>query len=369
MADEQKRIAVIMAGGVGERFWPLSRKTRPKQLLPLGQGGSTLLEDTLDRIAPVIPSALTYVVTGRPLLETIRHSGLPIPAENIFAEPAKRNTAGALVFASAYLLAMLGDEALDATLVVLPADHKIEPADSFQNDVRKALEAVEELGGLAVMGIPPTRPETGYGYVEVYERAGEETESDGVMPVAAFREKPDAETAAEYSASGRHFWNSGMFFWKLSDFLLELEKASPEHFSIAGELVEYLIEQDMTAAQDAFEQLEDISIDYALMEKAEKVWMVTATFSWDDLGAWDSLIRVLDTDEEGNLALGESIRLDTRNSIVLNDAGDRSSVAIVGVEGLTVVVTDDALLVIPTDRSQEVREVVRRLKESGSPHL
>lgn len=358
-----------MAGGVGERFWPLSRGTRPKQLLPLGPGGKTLLEDAIDRITPVIGAGNTFVVTGRGLLETVRYSGLQIPRENVIAEPAKKNTAGALVYAAAYLLVTHGENALDATLAALPADHKIDGEEAFRADVIRALETVEEKGGLAVMGIPPNRPETGYGYIEQDEQDVEDPPSSGAVRVAAFHEKPDSDTAAEYSATGRHFWNSGMFFWKISDFLLELEKTSPVHFEIAGQLVDALLDRDMVEVQNLFEQLEDISIDYALMEKAEKVWMIPASFEWDDLGAWDSLVRVLEPDEEGNLVLGPSIRIDSKECMVLNDEGDRASVALLGVEGLTVVMTGDAVLVMRSERAQDVRQVVEILKERESPHL
>ncbi len=369
MTEERRRFAVIIAGGVGERFWPLSRNTRPKQLLPLGPGGRTLLEDTVERITSIVPAENTYIVTGKGLLETMRYSGLQIPRENVIAEPAKRNTAGALVFAAAYFLATHGENVLDATLAAFPADHKIDGEESFRADVIRALETVEEKGGLAVMGIPPNRPETGYGYIEQGESDEEDGSSSGAVRVAAFSEKPDSATASEYCATGRHYWNSGMFFWTISDFLTELEKTSPAHFEIAGQLVEALINKDMVEIQTLFEQLEDISIDYALMEKAEKVWMIPASFEWDDLGAWDSLVRVLESDDEGNLVLGPSIRIDSKECIVLNDEGDRASVALLGVEGLTVVMTGDAVLVMRSDRAQDVRRVVEILKERGSPHL
>ncbi len=366
MAEERKRYAIILAGGVGERFWPLSRTTRPKQLLPLGEGGNSLLADAIDRLNMVIPPEDTYVVTGRSLLETIRYSGLAVPRENVIAEPAKRNTAGALVWAAAWLLATRGEEALDASLSVFPADHQIDSTDAFRTDVTRALEHVEEEGGLMVMGVPPTRPATGYGYIEVTEAVEEE---DSVVPVSAFHEKPDAETAQEYVDSGRHFWNSGMFFWTISDFLLELEKASPAHFETAGQLVEAISTGDEVEIRTLFEQLEDISIDYALMEKASEVSMIPASFRWDDLGAWDALMRTLDSDDEGNVTLGPSIRIDTRDCMVLNDEGEHATVALLGVEGLTVVMTGDAVLVMRSDRAQDVRDVVKQLKERGSPHL
>jgi mannose-1-phosphate guanylyltransferase len=368
MADQPNRVALILAGGVGERFWPLSRQTRPKQLLPLAGGGSTLLGDTIERIAPLIPTASTYVVTGGNLVEAIRSADLPIPAGNVIAEPAKRNTAGALVFAAAYLIAERGEDARRTTLAVLPADHLIDPGDAFRHDVSQAMATVESTGGLAVIGIPPTRAETGYGYIE---RAESETDEPVVAyPVAAFREKPDADTAAGYIASGKHYWNSGMFFWCLGDFMEELAAASPTHHDAIEPLATALRAKEDEEALRLFEELENISIDYALMEKARQVWMIPATFNWDDLGAWDALKRSWSPDGDGNVTRGDSVRLGSRNCVVVNEATDREiSVALVGVEDLTVVVTDDAVLVTRTDRSQDVREAVRVLKEKNSQHL
>ncbi len=358
--EERMRIAFILAGGAGERFWPLSRPERPKQLLPLGEEGRTLLADTLERIRPLIGPRATYVVTGKPLLETIRSAGLEVPPGNIIAEPWKRNTAGALVFASAWLLADQGDPALDATIAVLPADHRIGPVETFRTDVEKALRTVESAGGLAVMGIPPTRPETGYGYLQRGE-ALEIEGLEGVARVAAFREKPDADTAVSYLDEGGYYWNSGMFFWVMSDFLTALEKAAPDHFRTIGELIDALTDRDWTAIHQIFEELEDISIDYALMEKAEDVAMIPAGFGWDDLGAWDALERILESDADGNACLGESVRIDTRGTVIVNDAGEGMTVAAVGVEGLIIVLTPEALLVTRPERAQDVREVVRQL--------
>ncbi|MFO7767338.1 MAG: sugar phosphate nucleotidyltransferase [bacterium] len=361
MADTPQRMALVLAGGIGERFWPLSRPDRPKQLLPLGPGGSSLLEDTIERVEPFIPAERVLVVTGGFLVDPIREADLGIPDGNVIAEPAKRNTAGALVFAAARLLADRGEGARGITLAVLPADHRIQPPDAFRQDLERALVTVEEEGGLAVMGIEPARPETGYGYIEA--DTGATATSRGALPVEAFKEKPDEETAAGYTESGRHYWNSGMFFWRLGEFLAELEKASPPHHGAVGPLADHLREGREEEARELFERLPDVSIDYALMEKAERVWMIPASFRWDDLGAWDALRRVSDLDGEGNLIQGPAVVLESRESTVVNDAGEEMTVSVVGVEGLTVVVTSDAVLVVPTERAQQVREAVRELKE------
>jgi len=368
MAEDNDRYAIIMAGGVGERFWPLSRATRPKQLLPLGQDGKSLLEEAIDRLDGVIPTENIFIITARSLVETIRYSGLTVPRENVIAEPAKRNTAGALIWATAWLLATIGEEALDASLAVFPADHQIDSTEAFRNDISTALDHVGENGGLMVIGVPPERPATGYGYLEIAD-SDDGSGNGPVVPVAAFHEKPDEATAARYLESGHHFWNSGMFFWTISDFLLEFEEASPSHFETAGRLVETIAAGDEAASQTLFEELDDISIDYALMEKASTVSMLPATFPWDDLGAWDALMRSLEPDEEGNLNIGPSIKIDSRDCLVMNDEGEHATVALIGVEGLTVVMTGDAVLVMRSDRAQDVKDVVKVLKDEGSPHL
>jgi mannose-1-phosphate guanylyltransferase len=361
MADG-RRIALILAGGIGERFWPLSRSWRPKQLLPLARGGRTLLQDAVDRLYPLIPPGDIYIVTGPALVEPIREADLGVPMGNVIAEPARRNTAGALVFAVAHLLAERGDEVLGATLAVLPADHLIDPAERFRSDLQQILEAVEALGGLAVIGIPPTRPETGYGYLE----RGDEEPRPGIHRVAAFREKPDGATAAKYLRSGRHFWNSGMFFWRTRDFLEELTLAAPDHQLVVAPLTEALRTGEEEAARDLFEALPEISIDYALMERARRVWMVTASFEWDDLGAWDSLRRAWQPDERGNITFGESVLVDADECVVVNDTGrEGTSVAVIGVRGLTVVVSSDGVLVTRTDRAQDVRTAVKALRDRG----
>jgi mannose-1-phosphate guanylyltransferase len=361
MADG-KRIALILAGGIGERFWPLSRSWRPKQLLPLARGGRTLLEDAVDRIAPLIPAEDVFIVTGPTLVEPIREAELGIPPQNVIAEPAKRNTAGALVYAAAHLLAERGEEVLGAILAVLPADHLIDPPDRFIADLERIMSAVSELGGLGVIGIPPTRPETGYGYIE---RSDEEP-TPGIHRVTAFREKPDNATAAQYLRSGRHSWNSGMFFWRLRDFLEELALAAPAHQAVVAPLAKAIRSGDEAGARERFETLPDISIDFALMEKARRVWVGSASFEWDDLGAWDAMRRAWEPDERGNVRFGESVLVDTEDCVVVNDTGrDGTSVAVIGVQGITVVVTDDGVLVTRTDRAQDVRTAVKALRDRG----
>ncbi|HRU07267.1 MAG TPA: mannose-1-phosphate guanylyltransferase [Candidatus Brocadiia bacterium] len=354
------RFAVIMAGGAGERFWPLSRQDRPKQLLRLADPNQTLLEQAVRRVAPLIPAERVFVVTGRALREPIRKAGLPLPPENVVAEPCKRNTAGCLVYAAAWALARLGGEADGLTMAVLTADHRIGGDERFARTVGAALEAAEREEALVTIGVRPSRPETGYGYIEA--------EGEGaVRPVKRFLEKPDAERAREFAASGRHFWNSGMFFWRVGVFLRELGRARPAHAEAARRMAEALKRGDEAGAAAIFERLEDISIDYALMEKARRVLMARADFEWDDVGAWDALERAMPLDKAGNAAVGGPALVDCRGCVVCNAAGpEKMAVAALGVEGLVVVVCEDAVLVAPKARAQEVKKVVALLKERGA---
>ncbi len=295
-----------------------------------------------------------------------------IPPENILAEPFKRNTAGCLVFTAAHLLARHG-AGEDVVMAVVAADHTIADTSRYRHVLDTAMTVAEHEDALVTIGIHPDRPETGYGYIEI---GGDRLITPGVAedipvyPVACFREKPDRPTAEKYIASGRAFWNSGMFFWRLSRFLRELETAAPQARRILDEMAGALAEGNTKKANAAFERLPDISIDYALMERTRRVLVVEADFGWDDVGAWDALDRTLPHDERGNVLVGDPVLVDTRDSIVYNEPGaDRVAVAVVGVEGLAVIVSGDSVLVIPKDRAQEVRAAVAELKKRGAKQV
>jgi len=365
MANPVRRVAVIMAGGSGERFWPLSRSHRPKQLLRLTSDTETLLEEAVSRIAPLVGGEQVYIATAAHLRGAITEAQLPLPAENILAEPAKRNTAGCLCWVAAELSARSPDE--EVSIAILTADHLIGTPDAFRAKVAEALSAAEQFDALVTIGVPPTRPETGYGYVEIVPFADPE---ERVHRVARFREKPNLDLAEEFAASGRHFWNSGMFFWKLQTFLKEMAHASPAHGTATLEMTKALAAQDATAAARAFERLPDISIDYALMEKARNVLMIEADFPWDDVGAWDAMDRSRTRDDQGNVVEGNPVLIETRNSVVINEAGaEHIAVGVVGMDNVVVIVSKDSVLVVPKDRAQEVRHVPRELKKRGAKQV
>lgn len=357
-----KRVAVIMAGGSGERFWPLSRLNLPKQLLRLTSETDSMLAEAVQRIAPMIDPEHVYVQTAAHLRDAILEAGIGIPAENVLTEPCKRNTSGCLAYATAHLLAKYGP---DFSMAILTADHVIDHADRFRETVAEALRAAEEEQALVTIGITPTRPATGYGYVQARMEAAE---AQDVFSVEAFHEKPNENSAQRYLDAGTYFWNSGMFFWTASAFLGELDGANPKLALATRQMAEAMKAGDDARVRRIFEGLEDLSIDYALMEKARRVAMVRAQFAWDDVGTWASLDRTRPADAQGNVTFGEPVLVDCRNAVVYNAPGkQRMAVGVVGMENVVVVATEDAVLVLPKDRAEEVKRIVQELKRRDAP--
>jgi mannose-1-phosphate guanylyltransferase len=371
MADQSeiRRAGVIMAGGSGERFWPLSRRQRPKQLLNLTSETETMLGEAVSRLGPVIPPEHVYIVTGKHLVAPIREAGVGIPDENVIAEPCKRNTSGALAYAAAHLVAKYGLPADKISMAITTADHLVSDGGKFGEAVQVALDAAEERDALATFGVVPTRPETGYGYIQIPADA-EAPDGSPVYPVTAFHEKPNRQRAEDFMASGQYFWNSGMFFWKVSAFLAELDTARPEFAKATLAMIDAMRAGDQARVDAVFEGLENVSIDYALMEHAKNVVVVRADFPWDDIGAWPALDRTYKRDEHGNVIVGSPIVVESEDCIVYNEVGPEAmAVGVIGVEDLVVVVTQDAVLVMPKDRAQDVRRVVKELKDRQAKQL
>ena len=373
MAQQHTSVCVIMAGGSGERFWPLSRQSCPKQLLRLNHPDKCLLEETIDRVAGLIDRDHLFIATSEALAPAIAARNPGLPAANILGEPARRNTAGCMAFVAAHLAARYGAEADTLTMAVLSADHLIPSPQRFQRAFASAMDAARRHQALCVMGARPTRPETGYGYIEI-PRDGALLESlhreVSIFPVSGFREKPDERTAREFLATERFLWNTGMFFWTLPVFREELDQASPVHSQALREMAQRLAAGDAAGARQAFEAMPDISIDYALMEKSQRVIAVKADFEWDDIGSWDAMDRTRRHDEQGNVAFGDPVLIDTRNCVVYNEPGaERMAVAALGVEDLAIIVSGDAVLVIPKNRAQDVKQVVAELKARQAKQL
>lgn len=363
-----KRVALIMAGGSGERFWPLSRKTFPKQLLKLNSTEKTLLEESIDRVAPIIDKNDIYIITSEILAPVMREMLRDFPPENIIPEPAKRNTAPCLALGAAVVIAKYENEGIkpeDISIAVLTADQAISPEDGFVATVDAAMKFAEANHSLVTIGISPSRPETGYGYIEL-----ENAMPDSIIyKVKSFREKPSYEAAEEYMKSGNFLWNSGMFFWRASTFANELEKHLPE----VGEKINLMKDKVKASLNTPHNSLADhigevfsacpsISIDYGLMEKSDCVAVAKAMFEWDDVGAWDALRRTRKADELGNISEGHTSLIDTHNSIVINESGGKIVSSVIGMENVAVIVTCDAIMVCPIDKVQDVKKSVEDIR-------
>lgn len=352
------RIAVIMAGGSGERFWPLSKPHRPKQLLKLTSPDETMLEEAVNRIQPLVGEGNVWIATGATLRDSIRQAAV-VPDRCVIAEPARRNTLGCLAWVAANLLA---DGKGDATVAVLTADHSIQEPDKFRATVSTAMDVAEQENGIVTIGIVPTRPETGYGYIETDQDVPVKTAAGRTaFRSKSFREKPSLETAREFLAQGNFYWNGGMFFYRLPVFMEELAHAQPEAHALVLEMASALEAKDHPQAVRTFEKLPSISIDFALMEKASKVFAVPSDFPWDDMGAWDALERSFELDADGNVSQGRTTIIDTSGSIVYNDI-ERATIGVIGMKDVVVVATADAILVCPKSQSQRVKEIVQTLK-------
>lgn len=367
------RVIVIMAGGTGDRFWPMSRASRPKQLLTLTSSGQSLLAEAVERAKAVVPAENVFIATSQTLKETITASALGIPAENVIAEPSHRNTAGCLIYASASILArfrQLGPEGV--TMGVFPADHRIPELAPFAETATAALDEAENNDTLVTIGIRPVRPETGYGYLQVdgTDKSLNKNEKLPLYRVTEFHEKPSRENAAKYIAGGNCYWNSGMFFWRLSTFQNEFGRANPILAETLEDLTDAIMANDERRTQVIFDAMPSVSIDYALMEKSDRISVIPGNFLWDDLGSWEVIQRTFPSDNNDNVAFGNPVVIDCNSSIIYNSPGQKKiAVATVGLKDMVVVVDDDAVLIMPKDRTQDVRDVVAALRERDATQL
>lgn len=349
--------AVIMAGGSGTRFWPQSRRSLPKQLQPL-VGTRTLLQQTADRLGPLVPTERTWVVTNAGLAEETRRQLPAVPATQVFGEPQGRNTAPCIGLAAIRLLAVDPE----AVMLVLPADHVITPAEAFRTSAETAAELVlANPRRLVLFGISPSHAATGFGYIQQGEPLDD---IENGYHVASFREKPDANAASGYVESGDFFWNCGIFAWRADRVLALLEEYEPEMHQQLALLREQIGQEtyEETLATE-FPRMTSISIDHAVLERAPDVCVLAAPFEWDDVGHWQALARVTETDEEGNSKLGSVVTLDAGNCIVRSTADHL--VAVVGVDELVIVHTPDATLVARGDDEEGLRRLVQVIEEQG----
>ena len=347
--------ALILAGGSGTRFWPLSRNARPKQLLNLF-GDTTLLNQTIARLEGLIPRENILILTNTLQEKAVREIASELPPENIFAEPAKRDTAPAVALG----IALIAARNPEATMMVLPSDQLITDIDAYQSVMSDALTAASHNEALVTIGIKPTWACPSFGYIE----RGESAKIDGPaldnepFEVTRFREKPNPELAETFLRQGNFAWNAGMFIWSVPTVTSELAKYTPE---LAG-FIETISQSDdiKKTVDETFPNLTPISIDYALMEKATRVLNIEATFDWDDVGSWISIAKYLDTQGENNQTNTSLAEIDSENNIVFN-ARKESKVALLGVDDLIVVQTDDALLIANRHQADAIKNLLPEL--------
>lgn len=357
-----KVYAVIMAGGAGTRFWPASRSLRPKQLLPLAGGSDEpLLAATVRRLAPLVTADRVIVVTGEHLAEATAKAVPEVPRAQILCEPAPRNTAPCIAWA-ADVIAKMDPEAL---VMVLPSDHYITNEPEFRNVLERALASAAH-GNVSTVGIVPTRPETGYGYIEV----GDALDDAGTKKVARFVEKPNRERAEDFLKGGRHLWNAGMFFFRARDMQKLVAEHLPELAAGIAKISEAASTPDATSVlKSVFPTLPSISIDHGVMEKAAGLAVVPGDFGWNDVGSWQSAWELGEKDDKGNALDEGTVAVESTNNLVRVLGKTKKVVALVGVSDLVVVDTDDAVLVMPRERAQDVRLVIEALKAQKRTEL
>jgi mannose-1-phosphate guanylyltransferase len=351
--------AIIMAGGRGTRFWPRSRTRTPKQLLNI-VGETTMLEQTVFRLRPLIPPDHIWTVTNAEQAQEVEKQ-LPVPAKKrVLSEPVGRNTAAAIALAAIHV--RHAEKGRDAVLAVLPADHYIAHPDKYRKIVSAALELARTPDRMVVLGIPPTRPDTGFGYIE---RMSEASHSQGlpVFAVKRFTEKPRQALAQEYLDSGKYEWNAGMFFWRISTFLDNLKKYVPKTVGALEDLAKHIGKSSYAAKlKKLYPQLENISVDYALLEPATRdqstpqVYVIPAQIGWSDIGSWAAVYELLAKAPEENVLAGPGHVVDGKGNFLWSP---KKFIAAIGVRDLVVVETPDAILVVPRDRAQDVSQLVK----------
>jgi mannose-1-phosphate guanylyltransferase len=343
---------IIMAGGAGTRFWPASTEDHPKQFLDILGMGKSLLRLTYERFLPLVPKERIYIVTNKKYLGLVQHQLPELPAANILGEPSRNNTAPCIAYA-AYKIAALDPKAV---FVVAPSDHLILKENYFLNKIETALEFTAQEDAICTLGIQPTRPDTGYGYIHYADE-----QQGGIHDVLAFREKPDAETAAAYLADGHYLWNAGIFIFSARSIITALEKFAPAICERLASLP-YNTPQEQAFLDQYYPHTPDISIDYAVMEPADNVYTIPVDIGWSDLGTWASLHSELPKDEQGNaVQAGRALVADASGNLIRVQHG--KTVVVRGINDMIVVDEPEALLIYPIAFEQEIKGVTKKLKE------
>ena len=358
----QNNYVAIMAGGIGSRFWPMSRTNFPKQFLDILNTGRTLIQSTFDRFALFIPKENIYVVTSEQYRDIVAQQLTDIPAENILCEPSRKNTAPCIAYIS-YKLRQINPQ---ANLICAPADHIILEPENFKRICEEALNFTANIKGLVTLGIKPTHPNTGYGYIQYDQQAV----SENVYKVKTFTEKPDKELAKTFIASGDFLWNAGIFVWQVKNIVHAFEKFLPEmHEVFDAESAHFNNGTEKAAIERIYPQCTNISIDYGVMEKADNVYIIPSSFGWSDLGTWASAYDNLEKDYLENAVAGNNvIVIDATKNMV--HADNKKLLLLQGLDDFIVVDTPDVLLICKKDKEQEIKEYVAEVKRNkGDKYL
>jgi mannose-1-phosphate guanylyltransferase len=346
-----KVYAVIMAGGIGSRFWPRSKEKTPKQLLKI-IGENTMIQDTVSRLSGMVENSDIYVITNKVQRKEIINQLPQIPVENIIEEPFGKNTAACIGFASV----IIEQKAKDGIMLILPADHLIKEIDKFHETIIKAANFAYESKELVTIGIKPERPETGYGYIQVDEN----DHKDNIYKVINFAEKPNYATAVRFLESGDFFWNSGMFIWRADAILDEIKIFMPDLYEGLEKIRKDIKTKKFESTVfSVYGLLKNISIDYGIMEKSQRVHLIKGEFSWSDVGSWEEVYQLTPKNKDGNAFIGNVFTEMTADTYIYSP--DKFA-AVIGVENLIVINTPDALLICRRDQTQEVKKIVDYLK-------
>ncbi len=352
----------IMAGGIGSRFWPMSRTSYPKQFLDILNTGRTLLQSTYERYLNFIPNENIYIVTSEEYVTIVKQQLPNLPEANIIGEPERKNTAPCV----AYISLKIQQLNPHANLIVAPSDHMIEDKAGFQQICEKALAFTEKNNAFVTLGIQPTYANTGYGYIQFENR----DLKSNVFAVKRFTEKPDIETATEFFNSGTYLWNAGIFIWKTADIIAAFKLYAPEMYDVfVCGLADFNTANEKNAVKHIFRHCESVSIDYAIMEKAQNVFVIPASFDWSDLGTWNSAWENFDKDEAHNAVAGENTMMVDASGCIVHST-DKKLVLVGGVDDLIVVNTPDALLICKKENEQQIKEYLQKVKmEKGALYL
>ena len=354
----KKYYAIIMAGGIGSRFWPLSREKYPKQFIDILGIGKTLLQQTFDRFKELIPAENIYIVSNAGYKEIISAQLPAIPEENILLEPSRRNTAPCIDYANFRIL----EKEPEARIIVAPSDHLIIKEDIFLQQVKDGLEFVADKQALLTLGIQPSRPETGYGYIQAVQKNVPGYKEIGLKKVKTFTEKPDFEMAKVFCESGEFYWNAGIFFWSLPTIMKAFETHIPEvHTLFAKGKGQYGTPHEEKFIEETYARCRNISIDYAIMEKAENVYVLASDIGWSDLGTWGSLYEQMENDRHGNAVAGKHVFLYNSSGNIINVSDDKL-IVLQGLEDHIVVESDNVLLVCKKEEEQRIKEFVNDIR-------